>query len=307
MMLRSALTVGILAHVTALTPGRTMSPRMAAAAAIDTAAVKAQILQVAALTDRGQRLNTLIAPTYQEKRGVMNELIESLSAAQSGNAVTEEALEGEWELVFSEVELFRSSPFFLAIEEALNGSPNIPALGRWLGLTDPTKKAELFFKLHQLQVLSWGVSTVGRIAQNLDFKKQTLESSFDTTIFGLTVIPIIGWFKLLPTFGGRVVTEADRLVLEGSTLRMELSRTRVITAPGVERIPLVDKLLMDRWYPVNAVWKLLPWNGGPFDGRAPTCSMEVVYVDEQMRVSRDGAGAVFVYCRPMPDAAVAAA
>ena len=30
-------------------------------------AIKAQILQIAALTDRGQRLNTLIAPTYQEK------------------------------------------------------------------------------------------------------------------------------------------------------------------------------------------------------------------------------------------------
>ena len=34
-----------------------------------------------------------------------------------------------------------------AIEEALNSSPNIPVLGKWLGLTDPTKKAELFFKL----------------------------------------------------------------------------------------------------------------------------------------------------------------
>ena len=119
------------------------------------------------------------------------------------------------------------SPFFLAIEEALNNSPNIPALGRWLGLTDPSKKAELFFKLHQLQVLSWGVSTVGRIAQRLEFGESArLESEFDTTIFGLTVIPIIGWFKLLPTFGGRVVTEADRLTLDADgTLRMELQRT----------------------------------------------------------------------------------
>lgn len=264
------------------------------------AAIKAKILQVAALTDRGQRLNTLIAPTYQEKRAEMASLIDALAAEQSG-AVAEAALEGEWELVFSEVELFRSSPFFLAIEEALNGSPNIPMLGRWLGLTDPSKKAELFFKLHQLQVLSWGASTVGRIAQTLDFESRRLESSFDTTIFGLTVIPVVGWFKLLPTFGGRVVTEADRLVFDASTctLHMELQRTRVVTAPGVPRIPLVDGLLMERWYPVNAVWKLLPWNGGPFEGRPPTCSMQVVYVDETMRVSRDGAGAAFVYTRPM--------
>ena len=139
-----------------------------------------------------------------------------------------------------------------------------------------------------------------RIAQRLEFGESArLESEFDTTIFGLTVIPIIGWFKLLPTFGGRVVTEADRLTLDADgTLRMELQRTRVITAPGIPRIPLLDGLLMDRWYPVNSVWKLLPWNGGPFDGRPPTCSMKVEYVDEQMRVSRDGAGAVFVYTRP---------
>ena len=278
----------ILAHAHAYTTGAgtrmphacTPDVRMVAATATtspDISAVKSKILQIAALTDRGQRLNTLIAPTYQEKRTEMTALLDELAAAQSSaDAVTESALEGERELVFSEVELFRSSPFFLAIEEALNNSPNIPTLGRWLGLTDPTKKAELFFKLHQLQVLSWGTSTVGRIAQRLDFAEATLESTFDTTIFGLTVIPIVGWFKLLPTFGGRVVTEADRLAFdeETRTLSMELQRTRVVTAPGVPRIPLVDGLLMERWYPVNSVWKLLPWNGGPFDGRSPTCRME---------------------------------
>ena len=67
---------------------------------------------------------------------LVNQLVEQ------AKPVTEADLEGEWELVFSEVELFRSSTFFLAIEEALNGSPNIPTLGKWLGLTDPTKKAE---------------------------------------------------------------------------------------------------------------------------------------------------------------------
>eukprot|EP00419_Tripos_fusus_P056811 CAMPEP_0172903158 /NCGR_PEP_ID=MMETSP1075-20121228/169910_1 /TAXON_ID=2916 /ORGANISM="Ceratium fusus, Strain PA161109" /LENGTH=322 /DNA_ID=CAMNT_0013759901 /DNA_START=90 /DNA_END=1054 /DNA_ORIENTATION=+ len=251
--------------------------------------IKAQILQIAALTDRGQRLNTLIAPTYQDKREQMTKLVDSLTDHPCD--VSEATLSGEWELVYSSVELFRSSPFFLAIEEALNSSPDVPLLGEWLGVTDPSKKAEVFFKLHQLQVLSWGASTVGRIAQRVDFKASTLESSFDTVIFGLTVIPVLGWFKLLPTFGGRVVTEADGLKLsEDGALCMELQRTKVTTCPGVERIPFVDRLLMDFWYPVNSVWKLLPWNGGPFDGRAPSCRMSTLYVDETMRVSRDGAG-----------------
>jgi hypothetical protein len=52
------------------------------------------------------------------------------------HTLTEQAVSGEWELVYSQVELFRSSPFFLAVEEALGK--------RW--------KSDLFFKLHQLQV-----------------------------------------------------------------------------------------------------------------------------------------------------------
>jgi len=286
------------------------SPRRAGDSTADGAGasvpdIKAQILQIAALTDRGQRLNTLIAPTYQEKRGEMAQLVASL--AQQPCTISEATLAGDWELVYSDVELFRSSPFFLAIEEAFNSSPDIPALGRWLGLTDPKKKAELFFKLHQLQVLSWGASTVGRIAQRLDFNASTLESSFDTTLFGLTVIPILGWFKLLPTFGGRVITEADGLRLDSDgALRMELQRTTVVDCPGVDRMPLFDGLLMDRWYPVNSVWKLLPWNGGPFEGRAPLCSMSTVYVDGTMRISRDGAGGTFVYVRPTSPVAAGA-
>jgi hypothetical protein len=63
---------------------------------------------------------------------------------------------------------------------------------------------------------SWGASTVGRIGQRLDFERKVMESEFDTILFALTVIPIVGWFKLLPTFGGRVVTESKDFRLEGN-------------------------------------------------------------------------------------------
>lgn len=45
--------------------------------------------------------------------------------------------------------------------------------------------------------------------QNIDLQTGELLSEFDTILFGLTVIPIVGWFKLLPTFGGRVISIAD--------------------------------------------------------------------------------------------------
>ena len=53
-----------------------------------------------------------VAPTYQEKRVTMSDLVAALPAS----TVDEAGLAGEWELVYSDVELFRSSPFFLAIE-----------------------------------------------------------------------------------------------------------------------------------------------------------------------------------------------
>ena len=91
---------------------------------------------------------------------------------------------------------------------------------------------------------------------------------------------------------------ADKVELKGNIMHMELQKTQVIDTPGVNRIPLVSGLLMDRWYPVNSVWKLLPWNGGPFDGRAPTCKVTVVYLDATMRITKDLSGALYVYTRP---------
>jgi len=118
-------------------------------------------------------------------------------------------------------------------------------------------------------------------------------STFDTTIFGLTTIPILGWFKLLPTFGGRVITLAKELQLKDNILSMELEKTKVSEVDGLGRIPFVDNILMERWYPVKTVWKLLPWNK-----ENPNCEISVIYVDEDLRIVRDMHGALFVYIRP---------
>ena len=236
--------------------------------------LKKNIYQIAAVTDRGQRLNKLISPMYQEKAKEMEELIKSLESFKS--EVSEEALSGEWELIYSTVELFRSSPFFLAIEKALNDE----------------FKSNLFFKLHQLQVGSFGLSTIGRIAQKIDFEKKEFISTFDTTIFGLTTIPILGWFKILPTFGGRVITLSDELILEDKVLKMNLKKTKVSKVDGLNKIPLFSKLLMDRWYPVREVWGKLPWNQ-----EDPSCDLSVIYLDKEMRIMKDMYGSIFIYIR----------
>tara|TARA_B100001769_G_C21703212_1_gene388077 strand:- start:117 stop:566 length:450 start_codon:yes stop_codon:yes gene_type:complete len=140
---------------------------------------------------------------------------------------------------------------------------------------------------------SFGLSTVGRIAQVIDFKKKEFISTFDTTIFGLTTIPIIGWFKLLPTFGGRVITVSDELTLKNKVLKMNLKKTKVSQVEGLNKIPLFGNLLMDRWFPVKEVWGKLPWNK-----EYPSCDVSVIYLDKEIRVMKDIWGSIFIYIRP---------
>ena len=236
--------------------------------------IKEKIYKISAKTDRGQRLNKLIAPMYQENLKEIRSLTKELIAFNS--EVNEEKLNGDWELIFSDVELFRSSPFFLAIEKAL----------------DNQKRSDLFFKLHQLQVCSFGLSTIGKVSQKINFTKREFISTFDTTIFGLTTIPIFGWFKLLPTFGGRVITLANEISLNKNVLKMTLQKTKVSEVEGLKRIPIFSNLLMERWYPVKNIWEKLPWNSNE-----PSLEVFIKYLDEDMRIIEDIYGSLFVYIR----------
>jgi len=183
-----------------------------------------------------------------------------------------------------------------------------------------TAKSELFFRLHELQarlfgpcctpgcaglaspypastplqVASFGLSRYGRVEQRIDSASGVLTSSFTTLLFGLTVIPLIGWGKLLPTFGGRVVSFARLLpTADPRDLQMELEKTRVEQAPGVALMPLIGRFLIGNDAPVGAVWRLLPWN----KGRPPACAMRCTFVDENLRIMSDRDGAFFVYVR----------
>jgi hypothetical protein len=255
----------------------------AAAAATDVAALKLRLLRVAATSDRGQLHNGYVwgAGAYAAERAEAASLVASLEAAEAAAAAPLDVrlLDGDWELTYASGQLFRSSPFFLAVAEAFGDSA----------------KSELFFRLHELQVASWGISRYGRVEQRVDAAAGVLTSSFTTLLFGLTVIPLIGWGKLLPSFGGRVVSIARvvRTDAAARSVQLELERTRVEAAPGVALMPLIGRFLVGRDAPVGAVWRLLPWNRG----RAPTCSVRCTFLDEDTRVMRDADGAFFVYVR----------
>ena len=102
-----------------------------------------------------------------------------------------------------------------------------------------------------------------------------------------------GWFKLLPTFGGCVVTVSKcKLLKDTGVLDLEVDYT---TAKPVEGLNGLGEWIWGTRVPVGAVWKLLPWN----KGRAPICSITIKYADKDFRVMEDRDGELFVYTRPV--------
>ena len=55
-----------------------------------------------------------------------------------------------------------------------------------------------------------------------------LYSEFDTNLLTLTAIPFLGFWKLLPTFGGCVITASTAKLVEGK-IEMEVEYTRTPT------------------------------------------------------------------------------
>lgn len=186
------------------------------------------ILQLGAALDRGQAYNPTSGAHYESSMRSARSSIEALVASAPPPDSVAPCL-GEWELVLSTVPhgIFRSSPFFLAVQEAFSFAENGTAFGQ--------DKAGLFFKLHELQTCSWGVSKVGRVGQRI-LPDGRIYSEFDTSIFSLTVVPIVGWFKLLPTFGGCVITKADyeaEPTEEGLRMAMNVDYTTSRPVPGL--------------------------------------------------------------------------
>ena len=109
--------------------------------------LKAQVLQLGASLDRGQAYNPTSGEYYRERFEIAREKVKALVNLQHASLPTSLAdMEGEWELIFTSVNhgIFRSSPFFLAIQEAFGYAEEKEAFGE--------KKAELFFKLHGRQL-----------------------------------------------------------------------------------------------------------------------------------------------------------
>jgi len=88
--------------------------------------IKYDVLQLGAALDRGQAYNPTSGEYYASTMKVAREKIEELISSAPSVPTALEDLDGEWELVLSTVPhgIFRSSPFFLAVQEAFQFAEN---------------------------------------------------------------------------------------------------------------------------------------------------------------------------------------
>ncbi|CAM9109116.1 unnamed protein product [Sphacelaria rigidula] len=276
--------------------------------------MRSKILQLAALTDRGGMACSGISNAYLKTKDDMRYLVDQLSQIQPvARPLTGAQLSGRWELVYTTVELFRASPFFQMVEA---------------GYDDP-EKSDLFFKLHQLQTGSWGISRIGRVTQLVDLVKSgsleeepladaedtvvagdgsgkealvakagggsgSLESEVDLILLPLTTIPLVGFWKLLPTFGGCIATKAY-CSLSGDNnevVELKVESTQLKAVEDVPLLPLAGSFFEGKEFPTGQVAKTIL-------GNVPVTKQTVVYIDDGMRVMQDKAGQLFIYTRPL--------
>jgi hypothetical protein len=85
--------------------------------------LKSQILQLGAAMDRGQSYNPTSGDYYKGSMDTArSKIVELLEKYPNKIPNKLEDIQGEWELVLSTVKhgIFRSSPFFLAVQEAFS-------------------------------------------------------------------------------------------------------------------------------------------------------------------------------------------
>ena len=204
----------------------------------------------------------------------------------------ERALSGAWRLVYTNVELFRSSPFFWAFQSAAGSEDLAQAVFKFTaGLPYVCPRAgrepSLCADSNPTGALSNRVAgsrgPFGEVRQRLDLQGGRLTSEVDMRLFD----PLFG---LLPGVSGTVVTEArcELDAMDPSRMLVTVESTRV-TGSNVGPPGALDGVVT----PVEQLFKALR------GGESLTVAARTRFVDDTMRITRTGEreDQLFVYSR----------
>jgi len=235
--------------------------------------LKEQLLARAAACTRGESANPV---DLQAARVLVTEL-------ESLNPICEPTLApecgGTWELVFSDTQLFRSSPFFMAGRAVCADGAE-------------AERYDWFCDMHRAAL---AISTIGKVRQVVSSSRiiSEFEVSVGAVPFLSDVLPFVTYSGGLPlTVTGSIVSTAT---IEGNLgdawrLLMDTVEIKGSNIPGV-RQALDNGLRLQSRDVGGALEAVVPTYANP----QPL--FRTSYLDGQLRISRDQDGKLFVYSK----------
>mmetsp|Transcript_24409 Transcript_24409/g.30040 ORF Transcript_24409/g.30040 Transcript_24409/m.30040 type:complete len:371 (-) Transcript_24409:202-1314(-) len=243
------------------------------------------ILITASSSDRGQ-----FASSTQKEQ--MEEMIQQLEDEQQqqqqvrstttviNEPTNSKEIQGTWELLYSSTQLFRSSPFFMA--------------GRAVCQTpEEAERYDWFCDMHRAAL---AISEIGKVRQIISSDGTKLISEFEVHVgsipFLSDFLPVVKYSGGLPfMIEGAIVSSADITPVEDGNAWEIFMDTVEIKGSN---IPLLRKVLDEGLkLQSRSLGSFLEENVSSYSNPKPI--FKTTYLDENIRISRDEDGKVFVY------------
>ncbi len=235
-----------------------------------------KMLILASSTDRGQ----VASLSQKESMQVMIEQLQE-STSDSDNQfepTNSPDIEGTWELLYSSTQLFRSSPFFMAGRAVCKDG-------------EEAERYDWFCDMHRAAL---AISEIGKVRQIISSTRMV--SEFEVNV---GAVPFLSDFTPLKYSGGLPFTIQGAIVSSADITPTSCGGAWEIFMDAVEikgsNIPLLKKVLEDDRVALKSrdLGSFLEENVDGYTNPKPIFT--TTYLDDDIRISKDQDGKVFVY------------
>ena len=195
--------------------------------------LKKRLMALAAASGRGQDA------TSAQKTAASGLVADLIAVNPTPEPARDPSIAGDWELVYADTHLFRSSPFFWAV-------------GRMMG----SENADFFYDAHAHQTGIFG-GGVGRVVQSIDPEAGRLVS--DCVVRASVGVPLLGFAPIFAGYGS-VITAARAIPIDAVRLGVTVEATTV-RQDDATVLPQLN-FLNGTTVPVEDVWEL-QWEEAP--------------------------------------------
>ena len=217
--------------------------------------LKTTLLRIAARTNRGE----IASDSQVESALDIVTQLESMNPTYSGELEgSKTSIEGTWDLVFTDAQLFESSPVFMTIRELYGKN---------------TEKVDQLFQLHRAATNTGEIGSVQQVITTTELisKVSVRNGLIPGAPFSLR---------------GEIVSTADLTIIDRYSMKLSMRETSVKNS----NIPFVGSMLAVASLPVGQLLKTVT-------GNLPECTLSTFYLDGDMRITRNKDDNVFVYLR----------